>query len=114
MPAAGPQLSAGCGLPDLHGPVLPRRGEALAVGAERHAEDALPVPLESEDLLASGRVPNLRFPVGWLPFPAVAGARGGQAPAIGAEYHALHRAGVGFPVQGFLVALHVPDPYPPV
>src|SRR5258708_7742532 len=57
-PGGGRGGGAGGAPPAPPGPVLPRRDEALAVGAERHAENAESVPLESEDFLASCPVPD--------------------------------------------------------
>src|SRR6516225_2599317 len=103
MTVAGEQISAGRGVPDVHGPVLPHRREEPAVGAERN--HAYRVPFESEDFLPGRRVPNLHFPTGRLSLEARAAGRGNEAPAIGSEYHATHRVGVGFPCEGFLVGL---------
>src|SRR5438132_812278 len=51
------------GFPHLHRPVPAAAGEALAVGAERHAGNAIRVPLEGEYLQACGRIPYLYCPV---------------------------------------------------
>ena len=52
-------LLAGAGIPHLHRLVRAARGDAFAVGAERHAVDAAGVPLEGEDFLAGRGVPHL-------------------------------------------------------
>src|SRR3954453_11486497 len=46
-------------IPDAGRPVDAARGEALAIGAEGHAEDAGGMAAEGEDLLARDRVPEL-------------------------------------------------------
>src|SRR4051812_40714202 len=57
-----PQQHTGRGgarVPDPDGPVDAPRGEAPAVGAERHAEHARRMPTEGEDFLPGRRVPQL-------------------------------------------------------
>src|SRR5262249_18295143 len=39
-------------IPELHGSIVPRGGQAPAVGTESHAQDQRSVPAEGQDLLA--------------------------------------------------------------
>src|SRR5262245_14425377 len=63
----------GARVPNLDGPVDAPRGDAPAVGTERHLEHAVRMPTEGEDFLSGRRVPQLDGPVQ---------ARRGQAPAV--------------------------------
>ena len=45
-------------VPDLDVVIQARRGQELAVGAERHAEDAVRVPFEGQKFLAGHGVPE--------------------------------------------------------
>ena len=58
VPLEGEGFLAGRGVPHLHRLVHAGGGEALAVGAERHAADPAGVPLEGEDFLAGRRRPT--------------------------------------------------------
>ena len=73
------------GVPDLHGAVRVGRSEAVAVGAEGNAEDALAVAFECKHFLAAVHVPELDGPIP---------TGRGQPPAIRAEDDAAHVAGV--------------------
>src|SRR5262249_54445820 len=75
------------------------RGDALAVGRERHAPDRASVPLEGERLLSGVRVPDLHRLV-----PA---ARG-DALAVSGERHALDRTRVTLDGELNLSGPHVP------
>ena len=89
VPLEGEGLLAGRRVPDLHRLVAAGGGEALAVGAERHAVDRAGVPLERERLLAGRRVPDLH---------RLVAAGGGECVAVGAERHASDPVGV--PLEG--------------
>ncbi len=66
-------------------------GEALAIGAERHAPDSAGVPLEGEGFLPGPGVPQLHRLV----------LSGGSEPlAVGAERHAAD--GIGVPAESHL------------
>ena len=58
VPAQGADLPARVHVPELDGPVVARRGQDLAVRAERHVADGLGVALERVDFLAGGDVPD--------------------------------------------------------
>src|SRR5205814_2263017 len=89
---------AGGRIPDLHRPIITCGGEALAVGAERHAIDRIHMPMEGESLPARGRIPDLDIN------PAVDSISGeGEAPAVGAERH-----GRAAPVEGAKIELTLP------
>ena len=53
------RLLAGRGIPDLDRLIVAGRGDATAVGAERHPIDAVGVSLERERLLAGRGIPDL-------------------------------------------------------
>ena len=54
----GPQALAGGEIPELDGPIGPRRGERLAVGRERHGVHRVGVILQGESLLTPGDIPH--------------------------------------------------------
>ena len=77
---------AGGGVPHPHRLVPAAGGDALAVGAERHAGHPVGVAGERRaDRLAGGRVPQPH---------RLVDAAGGEPLAVGAERHAGHRVGV--------------------
>src|SRR5262249_13815129 len=101
----GEGLLARLRVPHPHRPVLARRGEAAAGGAEADAASGAGLPLEGEGLLAGLRVPDLHRPVN---------ARRGDPHAVAAEAHAPDGAGVPLEGEGLLGGLRVPDPHRPV
>src|SRR6516225_457582 len=86
--------------PDPDRLVRTRGGEALAVGAERHAGDAVGMATQREQFLARGGVPDLDRPVI---------ARGSKAPAVGAEGHTVDAGEMPAECQHFLGCSGVPD-----
>src|SRR5262249_5033961 len=71
------------GVPEQDPPVGAGRDQGIAVGAEVEPPDPVAVAPQDEELVAGGGV---RDPDGPVP------ARGGPAPAIGAERHPLDEA----------------------
>jgi hypothetical protein len=76
---------AGRRIPDLHGPVQARCGDALAVRAERRFPDSVFVSTEGEDLLAGLSVPAFCRGVRTGREQALALRAKGYAPDIGLE-----------------------------
>src|SRR5207244_6621081 len=80
------EARAGGDLPYLHGPVGGRRGEKLAVWAERHRVDSVAVISQRAHVLAGGHVPELDQPVV---------TTGRQGLAVGAEGQVVNYVLVG-------------------
>src|SRR5262249_30819052 len=103
MPAQGEQLLArfpllpGSSVPNPDGPVAARRDEAVAVAAERQAPDLAAVLAQGESFLTARQVPHLDG--------AIVPAPGGQAPAVGAEGHAVGPAHLPTEGEPFLTGL---------
>src|SRR5260370_10976281 len=94
------------GVPDDQASLFAARGQAPAVGAERHAvgraHDLTPVSLMFEKLLACRRIPNSDRSVR---------ARRGQALAIAMERHAEYIVRMTAKGPDLLAGLHVEDSY---
>src|SRR5207237_725171 len=86
MALEGEQFLASGAVPDLHRFVLTARSQALAVWAERHAQDRTGMALEGKHLLAGRAVPDLHRVV---PAPR------SQALAVRAERHARDSTDMG-------------------
>ena len=76
--------------------------QALAVGAEAHAEDLARVPSKGEDHLARLRVQHLHRPVP---------GRRGKVLAVGAEANAVDKTSVSPEGESLLASLRVPYPH---
>src|SRR5687768_18366380 len=74
--------------------------DAFAVGEENHAADAARVPLQSQDFLTGGRVPDLR---------RLVRTGAGDKPAVGTKGQTRDRSGVPPEGSNVLARGGVPD-----
>jgi hypothetical protein len=95
-------------VPDPYCTVRTRRGESIAVRAERDAADAAGVTGEADPFLpAEGKVPDPEEPIS---------ARGGEATAlgVGAERESVGRTGMPLEGESFPTGGRVPDMRGPI
>src|SRR5271169_2114788 len=99
------QLAATCGVPDACGPVVRRRGDALAVWRPGHRADDARVSSEHQLLKDVPGFPYLHSPVICC---------GGKEPAVRRPRHPPWRDVTAAQHEQLAAAPTVPDPYGPV
>src|SRR5262249_43279387 len=107
-PLPGQLLVARPLVPHLHRLVNAPRGDALAIGGERHARDGARVPLQGELLPSRVGVPHLHLAPALAGFLIIPPTPRGDALTIGGERHAIDPAGLPLEGEGLLSGLHLP------